>query len=62
MNRRVFEPRPDNTTAHRKQAIRLALVMLAAGYLALWYLKNSPAPPPQPATQMPVNVKGKHAQ
>lgn len=61
MNRRVFEPRPDHSAAHRRQAIRLALVVLAAGYLALWYLKQSSAPPPPTAHSL-VNVKVNHAQ
>jgi hypothetical protein len=37
MDRRVFQPRPDNSAERRRNALGMAIVILAAGGLWLYY-------------------------
>lgn len=49
MDRRVFQPREDNSVARRRSAIGMALAVLVGSWLALQYLKANP-PAPQPTS------------
>ncbi len=46
MDHRVFEPRPTGNDARRRNAISMALIILAAGALWLyyWHVNSAPAP------------------
>ena len=45
MDRRVFQPRPDNSAERRRNALSLAILVLLAGGLWLYYTTH-PAPRP----------------
>jgi len=50
MDRRVFEPRPTGNDVRRRNALSMAILVLAA--LGLWYFSlraNTPSAPPAPA-------------
>ena len=42
MDRRVFQPRPDNRAERRRNALGMSLLILLAGSLWLFYLRHHP--------------------
>ena len=44
MDKRVFQPQTGNSRVHQRNAIRMAIAMILAGWLALHYLKTLTPP------------------
>ncbi len=50
MDRRVFQPRPDNSAERRRNALGMAIVILVAGGLWLYYQQQHSVPAARPAS------------
>ena len=57
MDRRVFQPRPDNSAERRRNALGMAIVILVAGGLWLYYQPLHPSPPPRPAAERSIPMR-----
>ncbi len=56
MDRRVFQPRPDNGAERRRNALGMAIVVLVAGGLWLYYQPH-PASTVRPVTEKSIPVR-----
>ncbi len=51
MDRRVFQPRPDNSAERRRNALMMSVLILIAGGLWLFYLRHHSSPVVRPVTE-----------
>lgn len=56
MDRRVFQPRPDNSAERRRNALGMAIVILVAGGLWLYYQQH-PVSAVRPVTEKSIPAR-----
>lgn len=57
MDRRVFQPRPDNSAERRRNALGMAIVILAAGGLWLYSQRHPPVSVVRPAAEKSIPIR-----
>lgn len=56
MDRRVFQPRPDNSAERRRNSLGMSIVILVAGGVWLYFL-NHPAPVVRPVSEKSIPAR-----
>ena len=57
MDRRVFQPRPDNNAERRRNALTMSLLILIGGGLWLYYQLHHPTPTARPILQKSIPAR-----